>query len=63
MRLDHLLSKEHHEMGEASGLARAVRSRVPVVGAGLVHNNESPVFCRHLFVSVGSGIAKHTVGS
>jgi hypothetical protein len=57
VRLDHLLSKEHHEMGEASGLARAVRSRVPVVGAGLVHNNESPVFF------MGSGIAKHTVGS
>ena len=57
MRLDHLLSKEHHEKGEASGLARAVRSRAPVVGAGLVHNNKSPVFF------MGSGIAKHTVGS
>jgi len=41
VRLDHLLSKEHHEKSEASGLARAVRSRWPVVGAGLVHNNES----------------------
>ena len=46
MRLDHLLSKEHHEKGEASGLARAVRSRASVVGAGLVRNNESSSFSR-----------------
>ena len=34
MRLDHLLSKEHHEKGEASGLARAVRSPVVCSGRG-----------------------------
>jgi hypothetical protein len=50
VRLDHLLSKEHHEKGEASGLARAVRSRAPVVGAGLVHNNESPLLSGHFCV-------------
>ena len=47
MRLDHLLSKEHHEKSEALGLARAVRSWWPVVGAGLVRNNESSFLQRH----------------
>ena len=60
MRLDHLLSKEHHEKGEASGLARAVRSRAPVVGAGLVHNNK-------ILLAAPFGVVdqnrRHTIGS
>jgi len=48
VRLDHLLSKEHHEKGAASGRIRAVRSPLPVVGVGLVRNNKSS-FLRQQF--------------
>ena len=41
MRLDHLLSKEHHEKHPPLVGVWAVRSRSPVVGGGWVHNNKS----------------------
>ena len=42
MRLDHLLSKEHHENASPLGRGEAVRNPHAVVAAGLVHNRRFP---------------------
>ena len=42
MRLDHLLSKEHHEKGAASGACSGREESLLCSGAGLVRNNKSP---------------------
>jgi hypothetical protein len=44
VRLDHLLSKEHHEKSAASPSCSSREESVPVVGVGLVHNNIGPCF-------------------
>ena len=40
MRLDHLLSKEHHENASRIGWGVSQEESAPVVGVGWVHDNE-----------------------
>jgi hypothetical protein len=59
VRLDHLLSKEHHEKSEASGLARAVKESVAVVApAGCATTNR-----RFLFPVSGVGVTAFLPGT